>query len=91
MHMLKFVGGTTEIENVSYELTCTEEEINRILGDAIRSATQKRVYRAGVAPVVRNSSYTNGIIRLPVVYKDEDKDIVFVNLNQLLWWKIEKS
>lgn len=91
MHMLKFVGGTTEIENVSYELTCTEEEINRILGDAIRSATQKRVYRAGTAPVVRNSSYTNGIIRLPVVYKDEDKDIVFVNLNQLLWWKIEKS
>lgn len=91
MHMLKFVGGTTEIENVSYELTCTEEEINRILRDAIRSATQKGVYRAGIAPVVRNSSYTNGIICLPVVYKDEDKDIVFVNLNQLLWWKIEKS
>ena len=37
------------------------------------------------------SSYTHGIVHLPVINDDKEKDDVFVNLNQLLWWKIKKS
>lgn len=83
--MVKFVGGTTESENVSYELSCTESDINFMLQNAIRSAERQ----GGITSMV--SSYTHGIVHLPVINDDKEKDDVFVNLNQLLWWKIKKS